>query len=239
MKYLDQSQGTPAADLAADEALLDLAEAGGLAGLLRFWEPVGRFVVLGYANRAATEADLAACAADGVAIYRRCSGGGTVLQGPGCLNYTLVLPQGESGPLHSISGANQFIMERQRAALQPLLPAPVDIAGHTDLVLGDRKFSGNAQRRKRRFLLFHGTFLLHCNLADIARYLRMPSQQPAYRGDRPHGDFVTNLGLSADAVKAALREAWSAHELLTELPEAAITDLVCERYGTEAWNRKW
>src|SRR6266404_876476 len=89
MKYIDLTLGTPAENLACDEALLNMCEEGLEGEILRFWEPKETFVVVGYANQAAREANLEACRAGNVPVLRRCSGGGTVLQGLGCLNYSL------------------------------------------------------------------------------------------------------------------------------------------------------
>src|ERR1700759_1895181 len=107
MNFLDLTFPTPAEKLAGDEALLDWFENHGGDGLLRFWEPGNYFVVVGYGNQVATEVDVPACEAEGVPILRRCSGGGTVLQGSGCLNYSLVLRIEENGPLVSIPSANK------------------------------------------------------------------------------------------------------------------------------------
>ena len=97
---LDLTLATPEDNLACDEALLDWAEAHESPGLLRFWESDRRFVVLGYANRVADEVDVEACRAEDVPVLRRCSGGGTVLQGPGCVNYALILPMNRSSSPH-------------------------------------------------------------------------------------------------------------------------------------------
>src|SRR5262245_61180745 len=86
MNLLDLTLPTPAENLACDEALLDAAEAGESDEVLRFWEPKQLFVVVGYANKVVTEVNVSACESCGVPILRRCSGGGTVLQGLGCLN---------------------------------------------------------------------------------------------------------------------------------------------------------
>ena len=84
MRYCDLTLSTPAENLACDEALLQLAEEDGAAGeILRVWEPMQYFVVVGYANRVATEVNLPFCQDNGVPVLRRCTGGGTVLQGPG------------------------------------------------------------------------------------------------------------------------------------------------------------
>jgi len=235
MKYIDLTFPSPAGNLACDEALLDLCEAGKEGELLRFWEASTPFVVLGYANHAASEVHLDACKEHGISIFRRCSGGGTVLQGPGCLNYSLILPIQAAGHSRSISETNRFIMERHRAALARMRKEPVHIEGHTDLALGGRKFSGNAQRRKRRALIFHGTFLLHFNLEQIETFLRPPSKHPEYRRSRPHTAFLTNLGLDPATVKSALRQAWQADEATSDLPLANFSELV-HKYSSDGWN---
>jgi lipoate-protein ligase A len=168
---------------------------------------------------------------------RRCSGGGTVLQGPGCLNYSLVLTINDSPPLATIPGANRHIMERQRAALSGLLRRPVEVQGCTDLTLGGLKFSGNAQRRKRHALLFHGTFLLRFDLSLMDCFLNLPSRQPDYRQGRPHGRFLTNLEVPAPAIKDALRAAWSAHTPLSDVPDCQR--LITEKYARDEWNLKF
>ncbi|MBI5387749.1 MAG: lipoate--protein ligase family protein [Verrucomicrobia bacterium] len=263
MKCLDLTFPTPAENLACDEALLDWGDESGEQAL-RFWEPAQHFVVVGYANKVAVEVNTPACAAAGVPIYRRCSGGGTVLQGPGCLNYSLVLQVPEHGWLASISGANQFIMHRHREAVEAVLacsgglataaaptvqgeklaavarpPPRVEVCGHTDLALDGHKFSGNAQRRKRRALLFHGTFLWNLDLPLIGKFLRLPSKQPAYRQGRPHTDFVMNLAVSPALIKAALRAAWQADEELASAPTESIARLATEKYSTATWNWKF
>ena len=117
MKCLELTLPDPSANLACDEALLDACDDGRGAEMLRFWEPCQYFVVLGYANRAELEVNLAACREEDIGVYRRCSGGGTVLQGPGCLNYSLILNIAGDAALGAIGSANRYLMERQRRAL--------------------------------------------------------------------------------------------------------------------------
>jgi lipoate-protein ligase A len=174
------------------------------------------------------------------------------LQGPGCLNYSLVLKIDEHGPLSSITSANRFIMERNRKAVETEIgdrrsEIGVEVRGHTDLALVSNhksfitslKFSGNAQRRKKNFLLFHGTFLLSFDIALIDKFLRMPSKEPDYREGRSHKDFLTNLDLPVDAVKQALSKAWSAESKLEVVPHDAIALLARDKYVTKEWNFKF
>ncbi|HWX19391.1 MAG TPA: lipoate--protein ligase family protein [Candidatus Binatia bacterium] len=239
MNYCDLTLPTPEENLACDEALLDFCETGGRDEVLRVWEPTQYFVVVGYANRAATEVNLSFCRQRGIAVRRRCTGGGTVLQGPGCLNYSLVLRIDEAGPLRSIASSNDFIMERNQQALGALLGARVEKQGHTDLAIEGLKFSGNAQRRRKRFLLFHGSLLLNLDLALVEKALPLPSKQPDYRGNRSHKDFLMNLNVPAQAVKAALAGAWGASGELPHLPLDQIARLSREKYARDEWNLKF
>jgi lipoate---protein ligase len=239
MKYLDLTLATPEENLACDEALLDASEAGSDEEVLRFWEAPSPFVVVGYANQVEREVQVDSCHRNNLPVLRRCTGGGTVLQGPGCLNYSLILEIQKTSALASIPATNRFIMESHRQVFSQLLGAEVKVSGHTDLALDTRKFSGNAQRRKRRCLLFHGTFLLGFDLTLIDQALAFPSQQPTYRANRAHVDFVRNVLAPADCVKEALRQRWDAKEPLERVPMARIEALAREKYSRPEWNLKF
>ncbi|MGZ4988857.1 MAG: lipoate--protein ligase family protein, partial [Limisphaerales bacterium] len=111
------------------------------------------------------------------------------------------------------------------------------VCGITDLAVGALKFSGNAQRRKRRALIFHGTFLLTFNLQLVSELLRSPSKEPEYRAGRAHGKFIMNLHVDAALIRKALRSAWGANDELQAVPD--ITTLVQEKYSTDEWNLKF
>jgi lipoate---protein ligase len=239
MRLLDQTLPTQELNLALDEALLDWCEEDGGEETLRFWEPTHPFVVLGHSNRLAAEVNLSACERLGVPVLRRCSGGGTVLQASGCLDYALILRCDREPDLANVARANRFIMVRHRDALSAVLAEPMQVEGVTDLAIAGRKFSGNAQRRRRRFLLFHGTILLSLDLGLVEQVLSLPSRQPDYRNHRPHLDFLRNLGISAHRVKEALRECWAAEIPLDALPTARMARLVQMRYAEPAWTQKF
>lgn len=236
------SSPSPAELLATEEALLDYCEAADHPGFLAFWEAEEIFVVLGYGKKIAAEVYEEECLRRNIPILRRTSGGGTVLQGPGCLNYTVVLPIASNLDLGSISGANRFIMEKTLTALVANVKGELRIQGHTDLTLDGLKFSGNAQRRKRRCLLFHGSFLLNFDLDLISRTLRAPEQQPEYRKHRPHSEFITNLKIERPAIEAALKRAWN---VTADAEPSVIAEvrlrtaaLMEEKYSQAEWNRR-
>jgi len=221
LRLLDLTLPSPAENLALDEALLDELDEQGGDPVLRFWESDRYFVVLGAACRVVDDVHFAACEQDGVPVLRRASGGGTVLQGPGCLSYAFVLPPQLHPRLANIRSTNQFILERIAVALHRWEPATA-FHGISDLAIGGMKISGNAQRRTRRALLFHGT-ILHGMPADcVARYLKHPARQPDYRRDRPHSSFLRTIEAPPEDIKAAIAEAWSVGTLLDTWPEARM-----------------
>ena len=239
MKQLHFPSVDPAAQLACDEAVLNWCEQTGEAEVLRFWEPATPFVVLGIGNHAGREADLAECAALGVPVFRRCSGGGAVLQAPGCFNFSLVLriPAGEN-PLNA-QALHRRVLDAHRDAIRTLLRADVQTQGVSDLTLGALKFSGNAQKRRLRSALYHGTFLFEINFDLMEKVLRFPSRRPEYRRDRGHRNFLTTLPAAVrPSLVAALGGAWNVSGPLEGFPFDAVQELVAGKYSQPSWNLK-
>jgi lipoate---protein ligase len=189
--------------------------------VLRFWESNHPFVVLGRACCLSDDVHLTVCDQDGIPVLRRASGGGTVLQGPGCLSYAFVLPMGLHPQLADIRSTYRFVLERIAGALHRWEPA-VAFRGISDLAIGDRKISGNAQQRKRHTLLFHGTILHGMPVDLIARYLRQPRRQADYRADRPHDMFLGTINALSQDVKQAIAAAWDVESATNEVPTARM-----------------
>lgn len=219
-------------NLAADEALLtEREEHPELGEILRFWEIPDYAVVLGSGGIIADDVNLDACTRDGVPIARRSSGGGTVLLGPGCLLYSLLLDMESNAALAGISTSYEFIMGRMAAALA----GGATVEGSCDLALGGLKFSGNAQQRKRRFLLHHGTILLDFDLTQTSRYLKVPPRQPEYRAGRHHEAFIRNLGESTERVKGMIAKAWGAHTIGTPPGTEYVARCLRDRFLQPGW----
>ncbi len=206
MQLCTDIHADPAANVALDEALLERAD----GEYLRLWESPSPVVVLGRSAPIEREVNAAACAAAGVPVVRRPSGGQTVLIGPGCLMYAVVLDLQIRPELVAIDRAHQFVLGRMLAALRPLAPN-IEIAGTSDLVLtGDppRKFSGNALRLKRTHLLYHGTLLYDFDLDLVEGLLKPPVRQPVYRAERTHRQFLTNFPARRIEIEEAVKKIW-------------------------------
>jgi lipoate-protein ligase A len=240
MKYLDLSFDEPSANLACDEALLELMEADfSTDACLRVWQAKKHFVVLGHSNRLFSDVKVSLCDENRIPILRRISGGGAVLQGPGCLNYTLILRSG-ARELKNIADTFKYVLQRHRLLINELFGAKTAcIKGISDLAMNGLKFSGNAQYRKSSCILVHGTFLLSFDLALMEKCLALPAKQPAYRGGRPHLRFVTNLNVDSAQLCDGLRKTWQARDEVCDVPFPRIAALIRERYQKHEWSAKF
>lgn len=182
------SAPTVAGNLAIDE---EMGREAGITGrrVLRLWWGSGPTAVLGCADKPEKSLDLDECARLGVGWVKRVSGGGTVLQTPGVLNYSYTAPacgrvdmqqvfsQGADMIVDVLSGFG--VIARQR--------------GISDVAVGDLKISGNAQARKRKAVLLHGTLMVDIDRKLMSSILRYPDKEPDYRNGRTHSNFVTSL----------------------------------------------
>lgn len=242
LRLVDRSLARPEENLALDEALLREVDeavvqgAGADAGFLRFWESETLFVVLGVSSRVEEDVSRERSEEDGVPILRRASGGGTVLQGPGCLNVSIVVPLARAPVLRDVTKSYRWALERCIAGLD--VPGAAR-RGRSDLALGDLKFAGSAQKRTPRVLLHHSSLLYAFDLALIERYLEEPRKQPEYRHGRRHAEFVTNLPLTAAEIRRRLAAAWDAVPPASGWRLPPLDELIAERYGRREWNLRF
>ena len=82
-----------------------------------------------------------------------------------------------------------------------------------------KKFSGNAQKRGKKFILHHGTILYRFPLERMERYLLYPKQVPDYRANRTHLDFVTNISLGVETIKSGLMKIFKADKQRNDISD--------------------
>lgn len=156
--------------MAADLAMLD-AVAAGRAPMLRLyrWDPpalsLGRF-------QPDDDVDRIACAARGVDVVRRPTGGRALLHGAD-VTYSVAFPQpsGDAGRVDALyewlAGgliAGLALLGVEAAVARRDGPAgPVCFSGQqgADLRVGERKLCGSAQVRRDGAVLQHGSVLVH------------------------------------------------------------------------------
>lgn len=188
------------AQLAAGPALL-----AGLGSApvpaLRWYRIEPPALLLGMSQRP-HEVDLAACAAAGVRVHRRQSGGGVVLAGGPLLMFDLALPHTDPLATPDLTASYRWLGEvwaaalaglgvetrvvpvaearADTAALDPLLKR-VCFAGRSpyEVLAGERKIVGLAQVRRRSGALFQGGIYLHWEPRRTASLIAAPEPERA------------------------------------------------------------
>ena len=196
-RFLCYTAKSPAHDLALEEAIHSAVEDGSSPNSWRVWQAASPAVILGTGQESAKEVDLECAKSEQIAVLRRHSGGGTVVIGPGAINYSATFRIEDLPGSETIQGA-------MSAALKPVIGLlckwglNVQAAGLSDLSLKGtdgllRKLAGNSQARKKLSVVVHGTLLADPDWERLERLLRFPSRVPDYRAGRQHRDFLTSL----------------------------------------------
>ncbi len=174
-------------NLAIDENLAAGARQDGRR-ILRLWWGAPA-VVLGCGDKSEIAVNEDACARLGVPILKRVTGGGAVLQGPGVFNYSYTAPDPGQFDIRDAfcRGAGLVISALAGIGVES------HFRGISDVAVGDRKISGNAQARKWRAVLLHGTVLVDIDRDLMEAVIRHPAREPDYRGGRAHGEFIVTL----------------------------------------------
>ena len=139
-------------------------------------------------------------------IARRLSGGGAVYHDLGNLNFTFILPKIE------------FDVARQLSVIRMAVGAfdlEAYLSGRNDLLIGDRKFSGNAFYKAGHSAYHHGTLLVNCNMQTLAGYLIPSEKKLQYHGVQSVQSRVLNLcslvpEMTVDSLECELIRAFTA-----------------------------
>ncbi|MEZ6045181.1 MAG: lipoate--protein ligase family protein [Planctomycetaceae bacterium] len=232
---LELTLPTAEENLALDEVLLKLLAQGKIPPTLRLWELPYSAVIVGRSNKLGLNVAYDACRTAGVPVIRRTSGGGTVLLGPGCLVFSLLVPFKEHP---GIRESIELILGRIGNRLQQGITdsSSIQLEGISDLTIDGLKFSGNSQRWIKNNCLHHGTILYDFPLAQAAQLLTRPEREPEYRAGRTHLEFITNLSLPREVIREAFITEWSAVSTDFDLPMDEIQELAEQKYQDTNWN---
>jgi lipoate-protein ligase A len=154
------------------------------------WEPGFLCIVLGQSNQLDQSVFVERAAVDGVPVYKRASGGETVVLSPGTLVVS-ILKRGDGlrSPKLYFNAYNEKIMQ----ALRGLGVKNLSKNGISDICIDNQKILGSSIYRSKDRVLYHGVLNRAESVDVIERYLEHPLREPEYRDGRSHEDFVTSL----------------------------------------------
>ena len=235
-------------NLAIEEAIFLAKTKRKFLPTLRFWQNSAA-VVVGYSQTVNTEVNLAICLEKKIQILRRFTGGGAVFHDLGNLNYSIAIEAGH--PL--LKGLD--IVESFRTICSGVIEGLKEFGVLTvfdppsNLLIGNKKVSGNAQSRKRSTIFHHGTLLVDVDLDLMKQVLSPPEKEFQIRKTTSKMRAVTNLAneigyvIGIEEVKEALcrgfENAFSMKlipSLLSQEENETTQRLHSTKYSRDEWN---
>ncbi|MEK6867630.1 MAG: biotin/lipoate A/B protein ligase family protein [Nanoarchaeota archaeon] len=162
-------------NMAVDEAVLEAVAAEKQLPTLRLygWSPSA--VTIGYFQSLHEEVDVRICQQKNVDVIRRITGGGAVFHDKE-ITYSFIIPEDHGLIVKDILQSYKQISEGVIEGLKEfgLTTTFVPI---NDLIIGQKKVSGNAQTRKQKTILQHGTVLLDVDIRTMFSLLKVSDEK--------------------------------------------------------------
>jgi lipoate-protein ligase A len=177
-------------NIALDQAMIELHQAGSIPDTLRFihFPPtvlVGRHQVL------SREIDLPWCTRNGIRVARRITGGGAIYMDPGQLGWALVFHRRTlaAGALGEVAGA---ICEAVASGLSSF-GIDARFRPRNDIEVDGRKVSGTGGFFDGDTLIYQGTVLVDLDAARMLYALKVPSAKLGRHGADSAAQRVVSL----------------------------------------------
>lgn len=220
-RYIDHPPADASWNMAVDEAILTNALDGELPPTIRFFRWQKPSITFGYMVKVDKELNVDLCRKRDVPFIRRITGGGVVFHG--CdITYSVIFPKSlapeTSSPLSSYRLINHiFVRALEKIGIEAsLLENKVqhsrDICfvepTEYDVLYKGKKLIGNAQRRRKDWVLNHGSILFDTGYRQMA-------------------DLIANLD---NPVETFSKNSISLQEILPDLAREKVITTVIEQF---------
>jgi len=226
---------------AIDEAILRARVEEMVPNTLHLFRRKSPTVSIGSFQKVEDVVDLEYCRQQGIEIVRRISGGGAICTDSNCLEYSVVVNlQYEGIPIDTVGSFKAICAGIIKALGRLGIDAtykPIN-----DVLVGGRKISGSAQRRRGHILLQHGTLLVDADFERMGKALKAGDEGEAKLTEklttirREAKRFFTMREIK-EALKAGFEESLSMKLLddrLSPWEEGKIKELA-RKYKSRSW----
>lgn len=246
-RLLKTENNTAAANMAIDRAVLVANSEGKVPPTVRFftWKPPA--ISIGYFQSLEEEVDLDVCEKLGVDYVRRMTGGGAVFHDKE-LTYSIIIleshPQIPKNIMESYGRVCGAIMKGLKQLGIESKYVPIN-----DIITDGKKISGNAQTRKARTVLQHGTILINVDVDKMFSLLKVPNEKIKDKLIADVKQRVTSIKHilgeeicfkdAAEAMKTGFEEEFNVELVEGDLTEDEIelaNKFEKECFGSRDWN---
>ena len=197
-------------------------------------------IVIGRNQNTLAEINYDYVKAEDIRVVRRMTGGGAVYHDMGNINFTFIV--NSESDFSNYDKFTQPVIGFLRS-----LGVEASLKGRNDLVIGDKKFSGNAQYMHKGRMLHHGTLLYNASQNKLANALAVSEEKIKSKGIKSVRSRVTNIAshLENEMTPEAFMKAFGDYIVATENDcrfgsldafETEIQKLRNEKYATWEWN---
>ncbi len=177
-----------------------------------------------------------------IKVVRRISGGGAVYHDFGNLNFSFMTDYDRT----KLNNFKQFTAPIIKILNE--MGVPAEMKGRNDIVVNDKKISGNAQFSSVKRMFNHGTLLLDSDLSQVAKALTVKMTKIKSKGHKSARARVANISefldqpMTTEEFKEKILKGIFAENPnfekynLTEKDWEGVYKLREEKYGTWDWN---
>jgi len=233
VRIIKSLSNDPWVNLAIEEHLLNQITEDEI--ILYLWQNENT-VVIGRNQNAWKECRHLNLEREGGKLARRLSGGGAVFHDLGNLNFTFMMRKKDYDLPKQLTVILQAVTK---------LGIKAEFSGRNDLVIGEKKFSGNAYYFIKDRALHHGTILINSDLSKLSRYLQVSPEKISSKGIDSVQSRVVNLAevsktVTLEAVIKGMEDSFmevygrEAQELAVDRDDFNIKTLI-QKYSSWDW----
>ena len=240
MYYILDNTTDPQWNLAAEEYLFKNFK----MPVFRLWRN-NPSIIIGLHQNAFAEINLDYVKNNNITVVRRLSGGGAVFHDLGNVNFTFIdnkIPGEDTSDM--FARFTRPVIDALKA-----IGIEASLKGRNDLVIEDKKFSGNAVAVYKERILQHGTLLFSASMANLSEALANRPEHFKGKAVQSNRARVTNISEHLNSPMNIEEFISYMEKFITEqsnnkytryhyTPEdlAAIAKLTMEKYSKESWN---
>lgn len=234
--YLETESTNPKYNLAFEEYVLNEKNNG---DYLILWQNEPS-VIIGQNQNAEGEINRAFIEENNIHVVRRSTGGGAVYHDLGNINYSFITDN--DGDVNAL--AKRFT--EPIVSFLKKLGLDASISGRNDIVIGEKKISGTAQRIIKNRILHHGTLLFNSDLTFVSKALNVSQDKFQSKSTKSVRSRVGNISDFLDE-KISLKDFWNELKIsiFNEIPKVEafskedfekIETIKANKYDLWEWN---